>query len=492
MSTLTSLARARAVETGRAVPIVCRRHAHLSDRPLVFVPLSLAGEANAPLACLVGSRASSPGLLVVPQPRNRDLRFAFAASLASVVLDYVDSFAAATELVDGRNVATDAPQLLVANPSGVAFTRLLGRSTRLRRTEGEYAVEPSVPLLGRWLTYFAERSEYPGSSSMLAMTSVLAAHWATGQSMLEDANLAALIGWIDPRSGLSGPEAAALAEDPVRCPPAGPATDPTFDNEVLVPLVRSYDHAVDDAGRARAAAALGTALHGQLEPTWRLMWQGVSLLRALPAGPSLSKRWLQDRREFTDRMEYWRDGGLPQGRTDQAVAAARRLNRLEREQDEFIADRARDDELAMAEFRLGGEAFAGLVISRDATRLDTSGPRRKLRPHIVVSTSDRLRLEQGVAVRSTSRPGQEARILDISYVESIAEVRLELAGGMGRSLTPAPGSVPELAERLCYSTLGKDAGRPAPFPSVEETPWTHGGPPPVYLPTDEDAAEAWA
>jgi len=492
VSTLTSLARARAVETGRAVPIVCRRHAHLSDRPLVFVPLSLAGEANAPLACLVGSRASSPGLLVVPQPRNRDLRFAFAASLASVVLDYVDSFAAATELVDGRNVATDAPQLLVANPSGVAFTRLLGRSTRLRRTEGEYAVEPSVPLLGRWLTYFAERSEYPGSSSMLAMTSVLAAHWATGQSMLEDANLAALIGWIDPPSGLSGPEAAALAEDPVRRPPAGPATDPTVDNEGLVPLVRSYDHAVDDAGRARAAAALGTALHGQLEPTWRLMWQGVSLLRALPAGPSLSKRWLQDRREFTDRMEYWRDGGLPQGRTDQAVAAARRLNRLEREQDEFIADRARDDELAMAEFRLGGEAFAGLVISRDATRLDTSGPRRKLRPHIVVSTSDRLRLEQGVAVRSTSRPGQEARILDISYVESIAEVRLELAGGMGRSLTPAPGSVPELAERLCYSTLGKDAGRPAPFPSVEETPWTHGGPPPVYLPTDEDAAEAWA
>ncbi len=263
MSTLTSLARALAFETGRAVPVAARRHAHLSDRPLVFVPLSLAGEANAPLACLVGSQASAPRLLVVPQPRNRDLRFAFAASLASVVLDYVDSFAASMEVIEGRNVATDAPQLLVANPSGVAFTRLLGRSTRLRRTEGEYAVEPSVPLLGLWLTYFAERNEHPGSSSMLAMTSVLAAHWATGQSTLEDANLAALIGWIDPPPGMSGPEAAAMAEDPVRCPPAGPATDPTFDNEVLAPLVRSYDHAVDDAGRARAAAALGTALRGR-------------------------------------------------------------------------------------------------------------------------------------------------------------------------------------------------------------------------------------
>src|SRR6266511_2432117 len=224
MSTLTSLARALAFETGRAVPIAARRHAHVSDRPLVFVPLCLAGEANAPLACLVGSQASSPRLLVVPQPRNRDLRFAFAASLASVVLDYVDCFAASTELVNGRNVATDAPQLLVANPSAVAFTRLLGRSTRLRRTEGEYAVEPSVPLLGRWLTYFAERNEHPGSSAMLAMTSVLAANWATGQSTLEDANLAALIGWIDPPSGLSGPAAAALAGVLVRPARAGAAT----------------------------------------------------------------------------------------------------------------------------------------------------------------------------------------------------------------------------------------------------------------------------
>ena len=30
----------------------------------------------------------------------------------------------------------DAPQLLVPNPAGVAFTRLLGRSTRFRRTDG--------------------------------------------------------------------------------------------------------------------------------------------------------------------------------------------------------------------------------------------------------------------------------------------------------------------------------------------------------------------
>ena len=46
------------------------------------------------------------------------------------------------------------------------------------------------------------------------MTAVLAAHWATGQSALEDANLAALMGWIAPSDGLTGPEAAAAGGGP--------------------------------------------------------------------------------------------------------------------------------------------------------------------------------------------------------------------------------------------------------------------------------------
>mgnify|MGYP007079327104 CR=1 FL=1 len=211
MSVLTSLARVHAYELGRAVPIATRRHVHISDRPLVFVPLSMAGEANAPLACLVGSTPESPTMLVVPQPRNRDLRFRFAESLADVVLAYVDSFTVSMEPDHDQNVFTDAPQLVVANPSAAAFTRLLGRSTRLRRTDGPYPVAPSVPLLGRWLTYFAEQTERPGSSAMLVMTTVLAAHWATGQSPIEDLNLAALVGWIDPWDGLTGFEAAAEA-----------------------------------------------------------------------------------------------------------------------------------------------------------------------------------------------------------------------------------------------------------------------------------------
>ena len=98
----------------------------------------------------------------------------------------------------------DAPQVIVPNRGGIGFAQLFGRSTRFRRTDGDYAVAPVVPELGRWLTFLADRAEHPGSSLLLAATDVLAAHWATGQSAVEDQNLAALLGWIDPPAGRTG------------------------------------------------------------------------------------------------------------------------------------------------------------------------------------------------------------------------------------------------------------------------------------------------
>jgi hypothetical protein len=100
MSTLTALARVEAFSTGRAVPIATVRHVHLSDEPLVLVPLLLAGEAAAPLAALVGTARERPELLVVEQPRNRDQRFAFLAALAEIVVGYTDHRRAGTETVE--------------------------------------------------------------------------------------------------------------------------------------------------------------------------------------------------------------------------------------------------------------------------------------------------------------------------------------------------------------------------------------------------------
>ncbi len=502
MSTLTALARAQAAERERAVPVTTVCHVHLSARPLVLIPLALAGEACAPLAVMTGTDPGSPRLLVVTQPRNRTQRFAFLGQLADVLAGYIQGFYATEEMVPGGRGAepryryADAPQVLLPNRAGIGFTRLLGRSARFRRTDGEYAVPAGVPVLGRWLTFLAERAEHPGSCLMLAATEVLAAHWASGQSPEEDLNLAALAGWIDPPPGLTGRQAAAEAEDPLRCPPAGPLTHPTFDNEVLARLITAADRAASDqdpGAQRRARLTLERALASQLAPTWQLMWQAVRLLRALPEGGHVAGRRDGDKDAFTWHAEQVRDGGPPQPRRDSAVAAARRLARLERAQESYQIQRALDDPLVMAEYRLAGEAFAGPVTSAEPGRVDTSGRRAVLRPRITVQTVDPVPAEASL-LTSPARPVQEARIVSAAVTAEgqPALVELELAKGMGRSLSPAPGSVPEPGEYVCYAAI-RDAYQPAPvFPEPEQTPWTHGGPPEPYVPADEDVQEAWS
>ncbi|GAA3600458.1 hypothetical protein GCM10022419_100690 [Nonomuraea rosea] len=475
MSLLTSLARLRALEEGRAQPVATVRHCHLADRPMVFIPLKLSGEAAAPLAAMLGTDRERPRLLVVTQPRNRDLRFAWAAELAGVLLPYLEGFMADTETVERKNSdpyerTMDAPQLLVPNPAGVAFTRLLGRSTRFRRADGPYPVPESVPLLGRWLTYLAERAAYPGSSLLLSATEELGRHWASGQSSLEDANLAALLGWITTGPGDD-------AEDPLIWPPAGPATDPGFDAEVLAPAIES-----------ESPERITEALRTQLEPTWRLMWQAVDLLAGLEAGASAAQRWEQDRGSFSAMAAHIAEGTPPQARRDGAVSAAAKLARMERAQAAYDVQRAYDDPLVMAEYRLTGEAFAGEVVETDPGNIEGEGRSRKLRPLVVVKTDDPVRLAPGTSLGTPQRRAQGAEL--VSAGEGL--VTLKITKGMGRGKTAAPGAVPEVGERVCYTSLTDDFQGSPNLPDSEATPWTHGGPPQEYVPDDEDAQEEWS
>lgn len=499
MSTITSLARAHAVQRGCAQPVTTVRHVHVSTRPLVLVPLAMAGEANAPLAAMVGTDRNAPRLLIVAQPRNRGQRFEFAHSLALVMLHYVATFASTTEAVSrpggvSKPCVADAPQVWVPNHAGVDFLRLFGRSTRFRATTGPYAVEVSVPTLGKWLTFLTERAEYPGSSLLVAATDVLAQHWATGQSAVEDGNLASLLGWIAPPPGSDGAQTALAAEDPLVCPPAGPATDPTFDREVLEPGIAEYDRASSDPERQRRAVArLEAALRGQLEPTWNLMWRAMDQLGALPQGEHVASRWDQDKDAYLRFHTHIATGGNPQPKRDSAVAAATRLNQLERHQAEYDAQRAFDDPLVMADYRLAGDAFAGTVTSAVPNRRVGTGRSAVLRPLITVSTPDPVRLVPGDAiVTDRARPRQQAEIVAIAETPDGLEITLELAGGMGRGRTAPAGTMPAVGDRVCFSTL-TDAYQPrGTFPAREHTPWTHGGPPVQPVPTRDDAKEEWS
>ncbi|MFG3011259.1 hypothetical protein ACGFZB_12490 [Streptomyces cinerochromogenes] len=512
MSLITTLARLEAVGSGRAQPAATVRHRHLSDHPLVFVPLTTAGETGAPLGALVGTDRDAPRLLVVPQPRDRDLRFTFLADLADVVLPYVEAYAESVEAAErtetdpetGKRVkveaelCADAPQLIVPSRTGLDFVRLLGRSMRFRRTaeqdpDAPYPAPPRVPLLGRWLTHYGERARVPGSSLLLALTDVLSRHWATGQSGLEDQHLGALLAWIDPPEGLTGAEAARHAElardadGQLLCPPAGPATDPAFDNKLLAPAIERYDRArtalaaaedpleADDrlAALTLAEREVRDLVESRTRPTWDAVWRGLDLLRALPAGAHVEGRWTRDRWSFTAHRDRVLAGEPPQPRRDDAVTAANKLATREREQARLEAQEALDDPLVMAERRLAGEAFAGEVT--DVVMAYSEGRRPSPRPLVTVRTEDRPHLaERAKVYRSLGGRPQSAEFVGL---EDDGALVLRILDKMGRGKEPEPGSVPEKGDPVCFTLFEHEQRGGAKLPDPEETPWTHGGPP---------------
>jgi hypothetical protein len=146
--------------------------------------------------------------------------------------------------------------------------------------------------------------------------------------------------------------------------------------------------------------------------------------------------------------------------------------------------RAFDDPLVMAEYRLVGAAFAGEVTLAEPDRVDESGRRPVLRPRVMVRTSEVVRVDVGAVLTSPARPSQKATVISVAPVAGgAADVLLELSGGMGRKLVAEPGTVPGVGERVLLTTLS-EAFRPGgSFPDPADTPWTHGGPP-IYASPD--------
>lgn len=488
MSLISVLARAEAMATGWATPLATVRHRHLSDRPLVFVPLTTAGEVGAPLGALVGTDRDEPRLLAVPQPRDRDLRFAFLAELAQVVLPYLESYADDTEIEpatrtrEESEVCADAPQIVVANTAAVEYVRLLGRSTRFRRTVEDDPDEPHpvparVPLLGRWLTHYGERARTPGAALLLPATELLTRHWATGQSNLEDQHLGALLAWIDrpPGEGVTGAEAARRAESHrgpdglLECPPAGPATDPVFDNTVLAPATARYDAGIPGAGEE-----IARLLAGQMRPTWDAVWRALDLVRELPEGAHVADRWKRDRWSYTSHRDRVRAGEPPQPRRDDAVSAAQKLAGRETAQVRLEAQEALDDALVMAGRRLAGEAFAGEVDRVEMAMSEGKVP--KPRPLVTVLTQDRPHLDEDARLHRALPDGRTQQAQFVEWAGPGA-VLLRVVNGMGRGKVPDPGTVPEEGDRVCWTLFEHAPRGGAGLPEPEDTPWTHGGPP---------------
>ncbi|KEF96622.1 MULTISPECIES: hypothetical protein [Mycobacterium] len=397
--------------------------------------------------------------MVVPEPRNRGLRFEALDQFAGELLAYLAEF----EDRDETGVCVDAPQLVVPNVATASWlSGIVGRFTRNLRTDGDSPAPPTVPLAGKHLSFFAD--PMPGSSLVLAATDALANHWQTGQLPSEDLNLAALLGWIDPPVGMDGPEAARAGEE---LPPAGPDSDPNWDANTLARLIDAWHAADDEAARSAVRVELEAEIREQLTPAWEWCWRALDLLDGLPAADHVASRWQLDRESWSNHcsriaqgLAYFRNIPTP-------VQSAARLRLLEARTEELQRAMAWDDPLVMAAAVASGEALAGRVVSADlGRRIPNANGNMVRRPLLAIEPALEFTRPAGTLLFLSTSPGVKLAVLPS---DGSGLIRAEVLKGANRAATI--GLLPGLDDDVVLSPYG----RPEFYQrsKVEDIPWTH-------------------
>lgn len=447
----------------RAVPKTSRRHVHLSDQPLVLVGYHLAGDPGAPLALVWGTNpAERPRCVVVPEPRNRGLRFEALGDFATDLLDYLSHF----EDRDESGMCLDAPQLVVPNSGTQAWLGgIVGRFTRNVRTDGDSPAPVSVPLAGKHLSFLAD--PMPGRSLVLSATDALCMHWQTGQLPSEDLNLAALLGWIEPPADSDGPRAARVGEE---SPPAGPDSDPHWDARVLEALVQDWHAAEDDAWRARVRGELESEIREQLSLAWSDCWRTLDCLAALPVAEHVSSRWDADRREWTRHCDRIAEGRAYFRNIPTPLQDATRLRILEDRTEDLHHEMAWDDSLVMAAAVASGEALAGRVVATEPERRTRNRNGNTVRrPLITIEPAIEFDRPAGTALFLSNNPGV---MLEVEPAEAGGLMRAEVLKGANQTRTI--GLLPGPGDDIVLSPFGQRDLYPRT--RIDEIPWTHDMP----------------
>jgi len=449
-----------AANEGRAIAKTTRRHIHVSRRPLAIVGYHLAGDPGAPLALMWGtSRNEIPHCMVVPEPRNRGLRFEALDEFATGLLSYLSDF----EDRDEVGVCLDAPQLVVPNAATADWlSGIIGRFTRNLRTDGDTPAPPSVPLAGKHLSFFADLA--PGSCLVLAATDALTTHWQTGQLPSEDLNLAALIGWIDPPAGIDGPQAAREGEE---SSPAGPNSDPNWDAKTLDELIQDWHATKGDAARSAVRRELEGEIREQLAPAWEDCWRTLDCLDSLPVAGRVAERWKSDRHDWTYHLDRIAEGRAYFRNIPTPTRNASRLRFLETRTDELQREMAWDDPLVMAAVVASGEALAGHVLAVDLEHRTPNANNRMLRrPLITIKPNLEFGRPAGTMLFLSTNPGVKLKVLPL---EPDGLIRAEVLKGANQD--PTIGRLPDSGDDVVLSPFGKPERYQRS--KVEDIPWTH-------------------
>jgi len=427
---------------------------------MVILGYHLAGEPAAPVAMMWGRSVTTPRLFVVPEPRERAIRFEALSAFA-------------TDLVDYMTTARD-PQIVLANAASASWLlKFVGRFTRYLRIDGPTPAPMSIRTAGGHLTFLHQEYETPGSSTVLTAVDALTMHFRTGQMPSEDQNLAALLGWVRPGPGMTGLDSAMLAER--TDPPSGPLSDPEWDRRVLESAGELWRDAAGDGDlQRRARRRLEDGARDALDPGWNQVWTTLGIMSGIPEASRVAARRIDDMRRMRDHRDRAAAGQMFFRIQPEAASSAWVLQRHERAAEQLRAEMVLDDPLLMAAVLTDEPAVSGTVIAVEPDHFERN-PRRHRRPLL------RIRLDLPTyATESVDLHGVETLELVVQVrttTDEIAEVVI-IKGANNRD---SDHRIPSVGAHVVFSPYRVKEFRNGGGPG--DTPWTH------VLPQEDDPVE---
>jgi len=459
----------------------------LAEDPMGLVVFQMAHEAFSALAVAMGRGQTDMNWAVVIEPRNPHLLFRALTPLARRFCTWFRSFSHPRESLTRRSGlverAVNAPQLWVPNAATVDLLSRWGRRFSYQRTDGPLAADIALVEFGRHLQFLGDYARVPGQALVVAATTLLRRHWVTGQSDLENENLAALDAWIEPPHGVVASEAARAVEDQA----VGPLLQPYDENrifKVIGELNSERAGSTDESVCSRLTPRLEGECRPFVEHAWGLLWRAIERERGFTPGSSVEKRWADDRRAYTEQVDWVEGGGRRRARDSARRAASLRL-RLEESQERLDAQEALDDPLVMARLILVGKALVGTVTDVDRSHREAGPCRMVNRPLVTIETADPCALPRGMVLWWTGDPARVSGELVSTTTASTGGsiVVLKITKGM-------TGTLPARGIRACFSEVTLQSGPRLPLPKT--LPWTHR---PAHDPTsrsvDDPAEPAW-
>ena len=439
MNRLKALARLCALREGTARRISRERPFPVSDKPAVLIPILMAGEAPSLFALGIGDGYGPVSVHVCVNPRNRELQYQMLEGAAARLTPILNVWERDPSMM---------PQVITPSFDGQRlYLAVIDRMAFL-------PTNPSLRALGRRMYWLMREFERPDSAALLDMPSALSQLYATGQDDIADMHLAAFLEWLKPADGniiARVQEAEALS--------VSTATDPVFDNEILVPLFDAYTAAMnadDQRAAAENEAEIRRFMTDEIERRYELVTQALTIVRSFPGSALADEIQALVRKRFDRNQDYVSNDEARISRGFHGTAATMEFLGREIIMDRLEALSVRSVSAASGKARLSGTMVEGRIVEA----YETPVPRKTIYEYDVHTPQEILAIRERDRLVLLNTDEFKFRVTDVQLApQGGSIISLQMIKGMRNPTKPRNGQSVVLMPPLADSfQIGRTMG----------------------------------